>query len=309
MKKVLFATTALVASAGIASAQGVEVSGYAEMGISGGTGGTTQFHQDIEVTFSMSGETDNGLTFGASVQLDEGGTTGAGTDVTDDDGYAVYIRGDFGNLTMGDTDGGFDWAMTEVNIGGSIRDNETTHGGFNGNAGFDGDFDGQVVRYDHSVGDFSFAVSVEADETGVGDPIFGVGVKFNTDLGGTALGVGLGYQSNGTSDVIGLSLDATMDNGLQARFNYASGDSDASGVSEERFAIGLGYSMDAITVGLNYGRAEEGASTQDGFGLAANYDLGGGAVVQFGYGSTNSCGVYANCAVGDTWSLGVAMSF
>ena len=43
MKKVLFATTALVASAGIASAQGVELSGHAEMGIIGGSAIETQF--------------------------------------------------------------------------------------------------------------------------------------------------------------------------------------------------------------------------------------------------------------------------
>ncbi|MCP3969641.1 MAG: porin, partial [Rhodobacteraceae bacterium] len=54
MKKVLLATTALVASAGIASAQGVALSGSAEMGIIGGTGMEVQFHSDIDVTFTLS---------------------------------------------------------------------------------------------------------------------------------------------------------------------------------------------------------------------------------------------------------------
>jgi outer membrane protein OmpU len=54
---------------------------------------------------------------------------------------------------------------------------------------------------------------------------------------------------------------------------------------------------------------EEGATQQDGYGLAVNYDLGGGAVVRFGYGSTQTCGVYGGCAVGDSFSLGLAMSF
>ena len=62
MKKVLFATTALIASAGIASAQGVALSGSAEMGIIGGDGDfETQFWNDVDVRFTMSGETDNGL--------------------------------------------------------------------------------------------------------------------------------------------------------------------------------------------------------------------------------------------------------
>ncbi|RMH39212.1 MAG: porin, partial [Alphaproteobacteria bacterium] len=68
MKKVLFATTALVATAGVAAAD-VSISGYAEMGVIGGTGMDAQFHTDIDATFSMSGTTDNGLTFGASVDL------------------------------------------------------------------------------------------------------------------------------------------------------------------------------------------------------------------------------------------------
>ncbi len=76
MKKLLLASTALVAMAGAAKAE-VALSGFAEIGIFGssegfriGTGGD-EFHTDIDVTFSMTGETDTGLTFGASIdQID-----------------------------------------------------------------------------------------------------------------------------------------------------------------------------------------------------------------------------------------------
>ena len=57
MKHILMATTALVTTAGIASAD-ITLSGWAEMGMVGGNGGETEFHQDIDVTFKMSGETD-----------------------------------------------------------------------------------------------------------------------------------------------------------------------------------------------------------------------------------------------------------
>jgi outer membrane protein OmpU len=71
MKKVLFATTALVATAGVASAD-IALSGVAQMGIQGGSGNaTTQFVQDIDITFTMSGTADNGTTFGAAIDLDE----------------------------------------------------------------------------------------------------------------------------------------------------------------------------------------------------------------------------------------------
>jgi hypothetical protein len=157
MKKVLFATTALVATAGVASAD-IALSGSAQMGIQGGNNtanDTTQFVQDIDITFTMSGTADNGTTFGAAIDLDE---NAAGVN-QDDAGVAIFISGDLGTLTLGDTDGALDWAMQEVDFNGaaSINDDHTTHAGFNGNGGLDGHYDGQILRYDYSFGDFSFA--------------------------------------------------------------------------------------------------------------------------------------------------------
>jgi hypothetical protein len=143
----------------------------AQMGIQGGDLGqlrcryaTTQFVQDIDVTFTMSGTSDNGLTFGAAIDLDEN----AANVGTDDAGVAIFVSGDFGTLTLGDTDGALDWAMQEVDFNGaaSINDNHTSHAGFNGNSGLDGHYDGQILRYDYSFGDFAVAVSVEQDDNG-----------------------------------------------------------------------------------------------------------------------------------------------
>ena len=314
MKKVLFATTALVASAGIASAQGVELSGSAEMGIVGGdmtTAGNVEFWTDIDIKFSLSGETDNGLTFGATIDLDESQDSNGNFAGTDGGPESVFLSGNFGTLTMGDTDGALDWALADLDRIADINDSNTTHGGFNGNGSLDGNglHDGQVARYDYSFGDFAFAVSAELDDTGVADPTFGIGGKYSGDLGGVTLGVGIGYQDYAVDSAVGVSLDATFSN-ITVALNYTDmGDSDAGGVSETHIGIGAFYSMDALSLGVNWGQYEEGASTQSGWGLAANYDLGGGAVVQFGYGNTDSCGVYAGCAVGDSFSLGVAMSF
>ena len=104
MKKVLYATTALVATAGFATAQvaddmgvvdpmaapapvavapvaeapaidsvGVAITGFAELGVfdPGGDDGQIQFHTDIDATFTMVGETDGGLSFGADIDIDE----------------------------------------------------------------------------------------------------------------------------------------------------------------------------------------------------------------------------------------------
>lgn len=325
MKKVLFATTALVASAGIASAE-VAISGSAEMGVVGGdrydaiagNAGNLQFFQSVDVRFTMTGETDNGLSFGATLDLADLGQNGRTDDRIGFADFTVFVSGSFGTLTMGDTDGALDWALTETNIGGSIDDSETAHGGFNGNSRLDGglgNYDSQIARYNYSFGDFGVAVSAQLDDSGAADPNIGIGFKYSGDLGGVTLGVGLGYQSyensTGSSEsAIGASLSAGFGGGFTAIVNYSDlGDSDGGGVSETHYGIGFGYTMDALTIGVNYGAYEEGANNQDGYGLAVNYDLGGGAVVQFGYSSTETCGVYGGCTLGDSYSLGVAMSF
>lgn len=303
MKKVLLATTALTLSAGIAAADGhtgVKVTGFAEMGVFDNGTDDVQFFQDIDVTFSMSGETDNGLSFGASIDLDEvqqnddGSANGAVDDVTAHGGSTIFLSGNFGTLTMGDTDGAFDWALTEVGSLGAIADDHTSHAGYSGNSGLDGGNDGQVLRYDNTLGDFSFAVSFEQDVpgTGVGD-ILGVGVKGSFG----DVSVGLGFQDSDVSDITGISLGANLGD-INAVLNYTTGD--IAGTDTDHTALGLTYTSGALGLHVNYGMTDAGGTDTDGFGVAVNYDLGGGAEVQFGYGDGEGT---------TTWSLGVAMSF
>ena len=66
--------------------------------------------------------------------------------------------------------------------------------------------------------------------------------------------------------------------------------------------LGLTYTSEVLDrlLHMNYGEYDGGA---DGFGLAANYDLGGGAEVQFGYGfGRDGTGADSD----SQWSLGVS---
>jgi outer membrane protein OmpU len=337
MKKVLFATTALVATAGMAAAD-VSLSGSAEMGLVGasannigvgaGYADTTTFLQSVDVRFTMVGESDNGLSFGATIDLDDLVDTGADpVDVAGDFAdFTVFITNGFGTLTMGDTDGALDWAMQEVNIGspGSIADNETGHAGYSGNSGLDGfsDFDGQVLRYNYSVGGFGFAVSAEKGD-GIDEPddvLFGVGFRYGFDFGGGNAGIGIGYQSiddaqllagNQGADILGVSLSIELDSGFSAAFNYSEidGTGTRAAVDGEHMAIGASYTFDAITVHANYGEydwaAGSGVADADGYGLAASYNLGGGVTAHLGYGRSSVVGLPSY----SDFSLGLAMSF
>lgn len=371
MKKVLFATTALIASAGIASAE-VSISGWAEMGIqksnanginSGGdyntisvvgvaSDGTAQddsktlFFQDFNVKFSMSGTTDGGVTFGANVELrDTNGYTGS----HDDNGTDVYIKSAFGNLTMGNTDGAMDWAMSEVGVAASIADNNTSHGGYMGDYG-DGEYDGQILRYDNSFGDFGFALSAELDDTGARANGFAIGAKYGMDIAGGKVNFGVGYQTFVQAAAIttsasnagaganvgqwrggwnagdkitmtGISVDANF-NGIIAKAEYTQiNNGTTAGTNVRHTGLGLGYKMDALTVGANWGRFDAAAPGADlmnndvqGLGLAVDYDLGGGAIVQAGYGSTTryvSDGVTAGGVktTNNAYTIGLRLNF
>lgn len=345
MKKVLFATTALIASAGMASAQGVALSGSAEMGIIGGDNRETQFWNDVDIGFTLSGSTDNGLTFGANVDLDEAGNLGR---EEDNQGTAVFISGDFGTLTLGDTDGALDRVMQDASTAGnpgSIDDSETEHGGYVGSFGdgltvdlnADGDqadageynSDNQILRYEYSFGDFLFAISHEQeapDATGVVGPTGGgastgdgntaLGVRYSGSFGAVDVTAGLGYQMIDTTNaaagsevtILGVSVLAEFAAGFSAVIGYSDWEDFnretgiAVGASDSHSYIGLGYSFDAFAVHANYGEFDSG---QSGYGLAASYDLGGGASIHFGYGQTETAAGVST----DTYSFGVAMGF
>ena len=295
---------------GAAYAQGVSLSGSAEMGIADGGSGDAMFHQDVDVTFKMESMTDAGLTFGTAVDLDED----AGAVGGDDAGVAAYINGAFGNVTLGDTDGGFDWAMAEVGGAGAIADNHTGHVGYNGNSGLDGGGgDGQILRYDNTFAGIGFAVSFEQEDGGSNGDVIGVGVK-----GGFGdVSIGAGFQQHDGASISGASVTASFGD-ISGGLNFSRTSNDAA-ANVTHLGVGATYSVGATAVNVNFGQHDNGsADNNTGFGVAATYDLGGGATLQFGYG--NSQYGYDNRAAGsedpdptgttkDTWSLGLAMSF
>ena len=312
MKKILLATTALVGFAGFAAAE-VVVTGSADMGIAGGSEIQTQFHNDIDVTFTMTGETDGGLTFGAAVGLTDfveaytgsnrgAATKGTGFNTNRDNNSAVFISGAFGTVTLGDTDGALDKVMDETAIGTALTDDHTTHAGYSGNGGFDGDNDGQVLRYDYSFGAFSVAASAEQDAVGQGGgggrkagkeqkTTFGVGVHYTGDIGAITLDAGLGFQTGYFTnakgnvvddDIIGVSVKGSMVNGFTGILNYTSAKS-----GQTHTAVGVGYTAGALTLAANFGVFDGLGPQASGFGVIANYDLGGGAVAAVGYGASS----------------------
>lgn len=116
MKKVLFATSALVAFAGAAAAE-VAVSGDAKLGMRWDSNAVCATCADGEdsafnvvnrarVKFTMTGQTDSGLEFGATIRADQASTGAIGDGGIRGSGYKgqVWVSGTYGKLTAGDID-------------------------------------------------------------------------------------------------------------------------------------------------------------------------------------------------------------
>ncbi|MEM7642822.1 MAG: porin, partial [Pseudomonadota bacterium] len=322
MKKILFASTALVAFGAAAQAE-VLITGNASLGVvssegglgvSDGTGGDIEFFQDVDVDFTLVGETDNGLAFGANVDLDEADGLG---DETSNQGVDVFVSGGFGTVTLGDTDGAVDWALQEVGFSnGSINEDETSHAGWNGNSGLDGLFDGQILRYDFVAGGFGIALSAEIDDDPNGltrnDAILGIGLQYDGTFSGFDIGIGFGYQftdiddgtdttgftgvaagftqgvgadgvlgtgddvdTTGNYDLFGVTLNSAFQ-GFQFGGTFMTLDGPTDDTSFDHYGVGIGYTLGAISVSANYGEFDYDDGTDaEGFGISAGYDLGG----------------------------------
>ena len=287
-RKILLATTALCMAAGTAVAD-ITLSGEAEMGVAGSKDDSVRFHTDIDVTFTLSGETDGGVTFGSAIDIDEASDdlkrNAAGTETVDhatqkDDehgGIAVFMEdaGGFGKLTLGDTDGAYDWALTEVNAGGLRSEGE--HGGWDGNSGLDGNHDGQILLYNRAIGSgFSMGASVELSDDTDGkpggktyDPIIGLGGTYSMGMGAGTLDLGGGFQTGSWDHTVAKSVaQQRRDAGLSfADARLATPALTTDQKNEVKPLWGTGMGSDAK--GLEVEGTVVGGSAKMGFGDAA----------------------------------------
>jgi len=230
---------------------------------------------------------------------------------------------------------------------------------------------------------FSLAASVEIDDEANGepggtnhDPILGIGGKYEMGMGVGTLGLGAGFQTGtfkqsftkfgmpkethwmGEVDAtaFGGSVSVDFGNGSDGVKVIADGglmeadggmtkDSVTSAADFEAMhvGLGLGYTVGAISLGVNVGNSVTESThdpnvasasdkdavgletTVNGIGFSAAYELGGGAAIRFGAGSheaehdwsyegdatASGCGEDGHDRSSDTnsWSLGVKFSF
>jgi outer membrane protein OmpU len=296
MKKVLLASTVLALSATVAAAE-VSVSGSARMGLvydgNAVSPATSKvlFTSRVRVVFSMSGETDGGLSFGASVRNDQSGQGN-----TRNGDSKVFISGAFGKLTFGDNDSAANALV------GHVAATSLTGLGDNNELGYLGQSKTSVL-YEYSAGALSFAASVgQRNIAGVAavpatftpavaaiaDEAMSVAVKYSADT----FSASLGYEDTKTDSQVSVGLGASF-SGVDLKLVAM----DRKSLPDTHWAISAGYKMDALGVTAFY--ADKGPS--NAYGLGASYDLGGGATLVGGLQKVKGAKVKAD--------LGVSMSF
>jgi outer membrane protein OmpU len=289
----IFATTALVLSAGVAAAD-VTLSGAANATLidKGTAGSDTYLQTAVELDITFSGETDNGLAFGASMDID---ATDGGTGLGNGD-PEVFISGAFGRLDFGAIAHAADKVgLADVGENG-IGVDDAIEGLRNGTEA--------DVAYTYSIDGLSFTVSTVIGVAATAEPAEGdLGLHVGYKMGD--LSIGLAYADDDSSEDTAIALGLGYKVGdLALGAMFVSQDKKlATARDRDGYGVSAAYTMDALTLTAVYASvdgATAGAASQDDFGVGFAYNLGGGVTVAGGVGEVNNL---------DVWDLGIAMKF
>lgn len=286
MKKILFASTALVATAGVAAAE-ISFGGSANFGVYY-NGSETIVKNEIDFDIKGSGETDGGLKFGASLDLDgshndsaDGTTSATITDAgvdgilgTADDTVVTTTGATVSGTTVADPEVYIEMGGLKLTVGNIGEANDV--GGIS-DIGFDGlgvddvvdalrENGSDDVRVDYSFGDIAVAASVDSS-----NDEFAISVSGSVDAFSFAVGYRDGTTVDDTNVTVGYSAGAFSVNATYAE----SGSTDGYGIDAS-------YTSGDVTVTAAY--AESGAT--DAYGIGVAYDLGG-ATLAGGFGEVN----------------------
>ncbi|MGR3660767.1 MAG: porin [Paracoccaceae bacterium] len=325
MKKILIATTALVATAGAASAD-ISLSGDARFGVLYNANGDLTFTSRTRAAINLSGESDGGLSFGGKFDIhnSENATKGFSG--------SVYVSGAFGKISMGDVDGAAKAAVGQID-GISLTGISDAREIFYVNGGSDADGDGiqdtiypkPAALYEYSTGAFTFYAGAGApggqftkydggdfnlanDTYVYADQTYSVGAKWGDNGYSVAIGwettdAAVSFDSGTTINDLGTISQFVIGGSAEfgdftVKANYGTVNTGSS-----QYGISGSYGMDALTVTGFYHHVDyaSGVIKGDTYGLGASYDLGGGLSIKGGIVQIDSAATVAD--------FGLSMSF
>lgn len=304
MKKILFASSALVAVAAAGTAQAsepIQLSvggfmnqwiGFADEDNAGTDGRNNAFQSNTEIHFTGSTTLDNGIEVGAVVEL-EGETS---SDQIDE--QYLYVNGGFGRLELGKNDSAADAMQIAAPAVGPVGINDGdltiwTNANYLIDTSSTAGDQNRATYYTPSFGGFRLGASFAddshrngdttgSDTSGNGMNIVSGGIEYSGDFNGVSLGVSAIAENYGEGNVYGGGVNVGFAN-FTVGGSYSHVEDDY-GVGErgtadsddtDQFDLGVSYAMDAASVSLTYGYADysTGADAGDS-GEINTVDLG-----------------------------------
>ena len=252
MKKILLASTALVATAGFAAAE-MTWTGSANMGLTYSDNGTTKVHQEIDLGMAATGETDGGIGWKVEMGLDSNTTDGTATKAAD--AGSASISGDFGTIRMGAaSNAGTTVGIGDIGFDGSAIDS-AAHMGRNASS------TAPDVQWNYAMDDIAIHASTltSNDDTSVaiswtsgsmaiavshsaagGNADTANAISVGTSVGGFAVEVTAASHSTAANDSVGMSASMPVDGLGTVTFITGSNDTDAQSSYGLGFAKALG---------------------------------------------------------------------
>ena len=302
MKKILFATTALVATAGMAAAE-VSFSGYGRFGALENFAGTSGVYSRIRLQIDMSTEADNGLTFGARLRYQATSFNGA-TTINTFNAARFYAKAGGFELGVGNIYGAIEWMpglymstqSAGIGLSGLGFSNLVTNTNAKGRFGWDayssagfGASTRNGVEVIYSAGDFGGHLSHSG--TGATErTALHLSYAFNDWT------VALGYQDafGAVNDKVVLTVGGKIG---PAKIGLAYADND--GIA--KFGLYANVDVGAATRVDAFVTSEDGALGGETYGLGVSHNLGGGASLE--------AGVARNTASNTAYDLGIRFNF
>ena len=280
MKKILLATTALVATTGFAAAE-MTWSGSANVGMKYSDNGTTQLHNEIDLGMAATGETDGGIGWKVEMGLDSDNTdnSGGGTGTVDEG--SVTLSGDFGSIRVGAVSS----ATTNVGLADvgfdTIGIDDAAEKGRN--AG-----DTHDVEWHYNMDEIALTASIDTSDDDMA-------ISAGWSSGSLAITVahsaaGATGGATATAGSIGTSVGGFAVKMMAASHSTANYDS-----------VGLQASMPVDGLGtVTFVTGSNDTDTETSWGVGFSKALGGGATLAGAYGSANG---------NDKADLGISLSF
>ena len=284
MKNLLIATTALVATAGVAVAD-VKLSGYARFGAvynDSAAAGADDVNtaSRLRIQMDMSTETDGGLTLGARTrfQIEENSTN-------DSNGARFYATAGGLTIAVGNIVGVIEGAPglymstksagigLEGNAWGNLATNTASNGGVFGwtaySSGGAGAQDGVEVLYSMN------GLGLHAHST---DTSYGIGANYK--LGDITAAVAYEEFDNGNTYTFA-SVGGKVGGGNVV---LSGAETEIGGVSAQKIVLQGGYNVNDAVYAYGFVATED--NVDEAFGAGVSYALGGGASVEAGWEQT-----------------------